>query len=96
MVYSEKLKADTQIFKEIRVIPVNDQFVLSPPFPSIIEGEHLLAQITGQPKFEIFPYEEDKFYYKIAYAQIRFNIENGKIISLTLFQNGEIEAKKIE
>jgi len=74
------------------------KYQLTPEFFISIthEGAHLYAQATGQAKFELFPYEEDKFFYKVVYAQVKFNIENGKVTSLTLFQNGETEGKKIE
>ena len=57
---------------------------------------HLYAQGTGQEALELFPYEEDKFFHKAFYAQVRFNTEEGKIVSLTLFQNGETDCKKVE
>ena len=60
------------------------------------EGTHLYAQVTGQTKNEIFAYEEDKFFFKVTYAQVKFNTENGKVTSLTLFQGEETEVKKIE
>lgn len=60
------------------------------------EGTHLFAQATGQTKNEIFAYEEDMFFFKVTYAQVKFNTENGKVTSLTLIQGEETEGKKIE
>ena len=66
-------------------------------FAISLEDKQLYAQLTGQPKLELFPYEEDRFFYKTAFAQIGFNFEKGKVTSLTLYQkHREIEAKKIE
>lgn len=62
-----------------------------------LEERQLYAQLTGQPKLELLPYEEDRFFYKKAPAQIGFNFEKGKVTSLTLIQkHREIEAKRIE
>ncbi len=52
------------------------------------EGPQLYAQVTGQDVFKIFASEKDKFFFKVVFAQIQFNYENGKIISLTIIQNG--------
>ena len=59
-------------------------------------GTRLFAQATGQGEFELFAYGDDKFFLKVVDAQVKFNTENGKITSLTLFQNGETNGKKIE
>ncbi len=74
------------------------KYQLSPKFFITVsqEGAHLYGQATGQPKFELFAYDEDKFFLKVVDAQIKFNIENNEVISLTLIQNGETEGKKIE
>jgi len=45
---------------------------------------------------QLFAYEESKFFLKTVDAQIEFNLEESKTISLTLHQNGEHEAIKIE
>lgn len=47
------------------------------------DDAHLYAQLTGQPRFEIFPEGERDFFYKVVDAQITF-VENG----LVLHQNG--------
>lgn len=58
----------------------------------------LMAQATGQGKFEIFPSAKDKFYLKVVEARIEFNRDDAETVtSLTLFQNGAVmEAKKME
>ena len=69
------------------------------------EGEHLYAQLTGQPKAEIFPKSEHEFFPKIVDAQFTFEAgTDGKAKSVILQQNGnkqtaarldENEAKQI-
>jgi serine-type D-Ala-D-Ala carboxypeptidase/endopeptidase len=59
-------------------------------------GDHLLAQLTGQPAFRIYPASETEFYYKVVDAQITF-VRAGKIATteLILHQNGrDMTAKK--
>ena len=62
------------------------------------DGNHLYAQMTGQPKIEIFPKSETEFFWKIVNAQITFvKGENGKVVKAIYRQAGnEIEAPKIE
>ncbi len=51
----------------------------------------LFAQLTGQPKFQIYPYTSYKFYYKVVKASIEFvKSEGGQVIYLLLHQNGII------
>ncbi|WKK66482.1 serine hydrolase [Lutimonas zeaxanthinifaciens] len=68
------------------------KYELSPGFVLTItkEGSQLSGQATGQPKVDIFPKSETLFYLKVVMAQIEFNkSDNGKIESLTLYQNGQ-------
>ena len=62
----------------------------------IVEGTQLYIHPTGQQKMELFAYEEDKFFSKMVNAQIGFNFEGDKVVSLTLYQNGEHKALKLE
>jgi hypothetical protein len=62
------------------------------------EGDHLFAQLTGQPKFEIFPKTEAEFFWKAVEARITFvKDENGKVIK-GIHQQGarKFEAPKIK
>jgi CubicO group peptidase (beta-lactamase class C family) len=61
------------------------------------EGKSLYAQVTGQPKLEIFPSEENIFFYKDVNAQLTFNAtENGAVKSVTIKQGAvNSEADKI-
>lgn len=62
-----------------------------------VNGEQIFVQATAQPRAEIFPLSEDKFYPKVVDAQVKFVKENGVVTQLILFQNGrEMPAKKIE
>jgi len=61
------------------------------------DGDKLMAQATAQPKFEIFPEAEAKFFYKVVDAQITFvKGGDGKVTHLILHQGGDREAKKIK
>ncbi|MCP4977583.1 MAG: serine hydrolase [Maribacter sp.] len=75
------------------------KYQLSPNFIITIlkEGNRLFIHPTGQSKSEVFASSQNRFYSKIVNAQITFNKnENDKVLSLTLHQNGNKEAKKIE
>ncbi len=53
------------------------------------EDGHLFAQLTGQPKWEIFPKGADEFFWKVADAQVVFlRNEKGEVISARHTQNG--------
>ncbi|SPE60814.1 Beta-lactamase (modular protein) [Verrucomicrobia bacterium] len=53
------------------------------------EGDHLFAQLSGQPRFEIFPRSETEFFWKVADAQVTFVKDNqGKVIKAIHHQNG--------
>jgi len=64
----------------------------------MVEDSKLLTQATGQPKFEIFCSDVDKFYLKVVDAKVEFNRDdNGDVNSLSLYQSGQvIPCKKIE
>ena len=59
------------------------------------EGK-LLAQPTGQAQVELVPIGERRFAIEVVEAEIQFNqSDTGEVNSLTLFQGGEHQAKKI-
>jgi CubicO group peptidase (beta-lactamase class C family) len=54
-----------------------------------LESGQLTAQLTGQPRFPIFPMGGDKFFWKVVDAQIQFQKdEKGKIVSARHSQGG--------
>lgn len=75
------------------------QYELNPNiiFTMSREGDSLMVQITGQPKFEVFPESEIKFFYKVVNAQVTFvKDDKGVVTHLILHQNGDRTAKKIK
>jgi CubicO group peptidase (beta-lactamase class C family) len=53
------------------------------------EGDQMYAQLTGQPKLEIFPKSEREFFLKVVDAQLTFDVgPDGKATQVTLHQNG--------
>ena len=59
--------------------------------------DRLFAQLSGQPKFEIFPSSENEFFWKVVDARLKFvKNENGEVNKAILLQNGQqLEAKKL-
>jgi hypothetical protein len=62
------------------------------------EGERLFAQLTGQPKVEIFAKSETEFFWKVANAQVTFvKDDKGKVTKAIHQQGGaRFEAPKLE
>jgi hypothetical protein len=57
----------------------------------------LYTQLSGQPKFELFPLAADEFFLKVVDARVKFfKDEKGNITYAVLYQNGqEVTAKKL-
>jgi hypothetical protein len=94
-----------KVHKEVAVDPkIFDGYVgryqLAPNFIVAItrDGDHLYAQATGQPRFEIFAEGEREYFYKVVDAQITFVTDAaGHATSLTLHQNGmDVPGKRVE
>lgn len=90
--------------KDVNVDPkILDSYVgeyqLGPTFTITITSENgkLMAQATGQEKFELFPTSETDFYLKVVPASVTFVKDAaGKVTELILTQNGtKGTAKKI-
>jgi CubicO group peptidase (beta-lactamase class C family) len=67
------------------------EYEVTPAFSIAItrEGDQIFAQATGQPKFEIFPASESRFFLKVVDAEIEFvRGADGKVTGLVLHQNG--------
>lgn len=91
--------------REIPVDPILfDQYIgryaLAPTFILTItrEGDHLFAQATNQPKFELFAESSHTFFLKVVDAQVSFDMgPDGKAAGLTLHQNGaHMPAKRMK
>lgn len=61
------------------------------------EGNHLYLQLTGQPRFELFPASEKEYFLKVVRAEVSFNTDShGAATGLVLHQGGrDIPAKRI-
>jgi D-alanyl-D-alanine-carboxypeptidase/D-alanyl-D-alanine-endopeptidase len=95
----------TEVPKQAAVDPkLYDHFIgryeLAPGFILTVtrEGDQLMTQATGQPKFEILPKSEREYFPKAFPAQITFDPDvDGRAPALVLRQNGrETRAKRIE
>jgi CubicO group peptidase (beta-lactamase class C family) len=62
------------------------------------EGDRLFAQLTGQPKFEIFPKSETEFFWKVVNANVTFvKDKNGNVIKAIHEQGGQkLDAPRME
>jgi len=76
------------------------EYELSPVFKITVtkEDNRLYAQATNQPKLELFPTSETDFFLRVVKADIKFvKNEQGQVIGLALFQNGQqAPGKKIK
>ncbi len=66
-------------------------YPLAPTFSIAVtrEGDQLMAQAMGQPKFPMFPESEKSFFLKVVDAQIEFVRDGqGRVVSLILHQGG--------
>ena len=66
-------------------------YEVSPEFKIVmtVEGDRLMTQATGQPKFPLFAELETKFFLKVVDAQVEFiRGPNGGITHLILHQGG--------
>jgi serine-type D-Ala-D-Ala carboxypeptidase/endopeptidase len=61
-------------------------------------GDELFTQLTGQPKVQVFPESDQKFFFKVVDAQLTFDTDaQGKATQVVLHQNGrDITAKRID
>ncbi|HEY2113897.1 MAG TPA: serine hydrolase [Candidatus Angelobacter sp.] len=61
------------------------------------EGDHLYIQLTGQPRFEVFPFSQKDYFLRVVRAEIGFETDShGAVTGLVLHQNArELPAKRI-
>lgn len=76
------------------------EFELAPGFVLAVtrEGDQIFGQATGQPKAELFPESESRFFLKVVDAQIDFERgPDGKATGLVLHQGGrDMPAKRVK
>ena len=62
------------------------------------DGQRLMAQLTGQAAFEVFPESPTAVFWKVVDAQATFTLgPDGKATALTLHQNGrDVPAKRVK
>ncbi|MGE5351057.1 MAG: serine hydrolase [Acidobacteriota bacterium] len=85
--------------KESELKEFTGTYELAPGFSILVtvEGDRIFGQATGQPRFEMFPMSESKFYLKVVNAQVSFQRKDGTVTGMTLFQNGqELKGKKVK
>jgi hypothetical protein len=64
---------------------ITPQFVMA----VTLENGQLMVQATGQPKLEMFPESDTKFFLKVVDAQVSFvKDDSGKVNALILHQSG--------
>ncbi|MFY9608314.1 MAG: serine hydrolase [Blastocatellia bacterium] len=88
-----EVKVDPRIFDAYA-----GQYEIMPNFILTISNDagHLMAQATGQPKVELFPESETKFFLKVVDAKVTFVKDAaGRVTHLILHQGGDQQAKKI-
>jgi CubicO group peptidase (beta-lactamase class C family) len=93
--------ADTKSYKADEKLL--DQYVgdyqLAPGFVLSFkrEGDRFLGQATGQPQFELFASSDTTFLLKVVDARVTFHKPvNSKAMRLTLHQNGDHPARRVE
>ncbi|MGH9943435.1 MAG: DUF3471 domain-containing protein, partial [Pyrinomonadaceae bacterium] len=76
------------------------EYELAPSFVITVtkEGNQLFAQATGQPKFELFPESDTKYFLKVVQADVTFVTDDkGQVTQLVLNQGGrQTPGKKIK
>jgi hypothetical protein len=62
------------------------------------DGSRFFAQLTGQPRLDIFGESEKKFFLKVVNAQLTFETDaQNKAVAVVLHQNGiDQRAPRIE
>jgi len=82
--------------KEIKLEPAalrayTGRYLLAPTFvlEVTVEGDQLYVQATAQPRFPVFAFAPDEFFYKVVDAQLTFTRgADGSVQSVTLHQGG--------
>jgi D-alanyl-D-alanine-carboxypeptidase/D-alanyl-D-alanine-endopeptidase len=69
-----------------------------PTLTVTLEGNQLMAQLSGQPAVPVFPSEPDRLFYRVVEAELAFTRDaDGKVDGVTLLQNGAVlPGKRLE
>jgi CubicO group peptidase (beta-lactamase class C family) len=59
------------------------------------DGNRLMTQVTGQPRFEVFPESETKFFLKVVDATVIFGKDNQGKVTHVLIRQGGVDAKAL-
>ncbi len=62
----------------------------------MVRDGQVFAQLTGQAAYPVFPYEPDRFFYKVVDAQLHFERAGNRVTAVVLHQGGEQRAPRIE
>ncbi len=74
-------------------------YQLAPGFNIVITRKEmqLIGQATGQSAFELYPKSENEFYLTVTEARAVFNVVDGKVVSMTWYQGGQVfECPKLQ
>jgi len=85
--FKEILLSQEILKKYIGTYTSEPNFVLN----VLVEEMRIYVKFDEGIKLEIFPYEEDKFFFKDLFVQFQFNKDKGEIISLTQNSSEKIE-----
>jgi CubicO group peptidase (beta-lactamase class C family) len=53
-----------------------------------LDGDHLMAQLTGQPRFELYAERENAFFFKIVDAQLEFTRDAAGAVTAAVLHQG--------
>jgi len=54
-----------------------------------LDGDQLMTQLTGQPKFPVYAESTTKFFLRVVEAQLEFQKDaDGKVVAAIMYQNG--------
>lgn len=91
VIKAPKLKEETPIKVDPKILDAYVGEYNLNGVPTVIsrEDDRLYIQVTGQPKFELFPRSETEFFLKVVVADIKFiKDETGKVTKAVLNQGG--------
>jgi CubicO group peptidase (beta-lactamase class C family) len=93
-----RLPEDTVKLTPDEVEPFVGEYQYGPAVMKITQdGAQLYAQLTGQPKFPIFPKSETEFEWRVVKAKVTFLQEDGKVTKAKHEQGGvSFEAPKLK